>query len=178
MRPVTSDSDLPSEPPPPGGDRPVLAASRTAGHEPLVAPVHPRPGAALPAAAAVFSGNGVLTVGAILAMLYLGRPVLVPVTLAVVLSFAIAPVIRTLRRRFGMGHVLSVLVAVSALGVMVLALAGVIGVQTVQMASNAAQYEATVKTKVQALRALTVARMEPVWGAAERLTESLADRSA
>jgi predicted PurR-regulated permease PerM len=125
----------------------------------------------------MLSGHGVLTVGAILAMLYLGRPVLVPVTLAVVLSFAIAPVIRTLRRSLGMGHVLSVLVAVSALGVMVLALAAVIGVQTVQMASNAGQYEATVKAKMQALRTLTVARMEPVWGAAERLTESLADRS-
>lgn len=132
----------------------------------------------MPSASAVLSGNSVLTVGAILAMLYLGRPVLVPVTLAVVLSFAVAPVIRSLRRHLGMGHVLSVLVAVSALGVILLALAGVIGVQTVQIASNAAQYEATVKTKVQALRALTVARMEPVWGAAERLTASLTDRSA
>jgi predicted PurR-regulated permease PerM len=148
------------------------------GHEPLIPPAHPRPRAATPSVSAVLSGNGVLTVSAILAMLYLGRPVLVPVTLAVVLSFAVAPVIRSLRRRLGMGHVLSVLVAVSALGVMLLALAGVIGVQTVQIASNTAQYEATVKTKVQALRALTVARMEPVWGAAERLTESLADRSA
>lgn len=118
------------------------------------------------------SSVGVLSIGAILAMLYLGRPVLVPVTLAVVLSFAIAPVIRALRH-LGLGHVMSVLAAVSALGIALLALATVIGVQTVQMASNASQYEATVKAKVQVLRGETVARMEPLWTAAERITDSL-----
>jgi len=126
-------------------------------------------------AASAFSGGmGVLVVAAILAMLYLGRAVLVPVTLAVLLSFAIAPAVRGLRR-VGFGHVSSVLVAVLALGAVLLALAGVIGIQTVQMASNAAQYEATIKNKVQTLRSLTIARMEPVWSAAERLTDSLQD---
>jgi predicted PurR-regulated permease PerM len=125
--------------------------------------------------ASAFSGGmGVLVLGAILAMLYLGRAVLVPVTLAVLLSFAIAPVVRWLRR-VGLGHVSSVLVAVLALGAVLLALAGVIGVQTLQMASNASQYEATIKNKVQTLRSLTIARMEPVWSAAERFTDSLDD---
>lgn len=155
---------------PPAGDAPAPPGEGGDAADTLLPPRAPRISPSLVAAPG--SGVGVLTVGAILAMLYLGRPVLVPVTLAVVLSFAIAPVIRTLRH-LGLGHVMSVLAAVSALGVLLLALAAVIGVQTVQMASNISQYEATVKAKVQVLRGETVARMEPLWSAAERLTDSL-----
>ncbi len=118
------------------------------------------------------SGIGLLTLAAILALLYFGRPILVPVMLAVLLSFAIAPVVRKLRQ-IGLGHVSSVLVAVLAAGAALLALAGVIGVQTVEMASNLSQYEATIKAKVETLRGLTVSSVRPVWGAAERLTSTL-----
>src|ERR1700751_1693511 len=81
MRQASSESDPPSEQSPPSSDRPVLAADRMPDQEPLIPPAHPRTGTTIPSASAVLSGNGVLTVGAILAMLYLGRPVLVPVTL-------------------------------------------------------------------------------------------------
>ena len=49
-----------------------------------------------------------------MALLYFGRDVLVPITLAVILSLLIAPLVRVLRR-IGFGHILSVLAAVLVL---------------------------------------------------------------
>lgn len=114
------------------------------------------------------SAIGVLAVAAILAMLYLGRAILMPVTLAVVLGFALAPLIRLLRRG-GLGHVTSVLAAVVSLGVVLVAVAGIVAVQTVQMASNAEVYETAIRTKATELRQVSMARLQPVWEAAGRI---------
>jgi predicted PurR-regulated permease PerM len=109
---------------------------------------------------------GVLAVAAILGLLYLGRAVLVPVTLAVVLSFAIGPFVRVLRR-FGLGHVSSVLGAVAATGLVVLALTGVIVMQALDMTSNLSAYQDTFRANLQMLRTETLARLEPTWEAAQ-----------
>lgn len=130
------------------------------------------------------SAIGVLAVAAILGMLYLGRAILMPVTLAVVLGFAMAPLIRLLRKG-GLGHVSSVLAAVLSLGVVLVAVAGIVAVQTVQMASNAEAYENAIRTKAMDLRQVSVDRMKPVWETAGRLMslgqadgDALASRSA
>ena len=107
---------------------------------------------------------------ACLALLYLGRPILVPITLAVVLSFALAPLVRVMRR-IGLGHVASVLVTVSAAGVVVAVLALVMGAQVLQMASSLSQYEATINHKVRELRRLTIAGLEPLRGVADRMLD-------
>jgi predicted PurR-regulated permease PerM len=127
----------------------------------------------LPAAAPRLA-LGVLAVAAILGLLYLGRAILVPVTLAVVLSFAIGPLVRALRQ-VGLGHVSSVLGAVAATGLIVLMLAGVIGVQAIQMASNFSGYQGTFKTNVQALRTAALVRLEPTWEAAEKMLDPLSN---
>lgn len=114
------------------------------------------------------SAIGVLAVAAILAMLYLGRAILMPVTLAVVLGFALAPLIRLLRRG-GLGHVTSVLAAVLSLGVVLVAVAGIVAVQTVQLASNAELYEDAIRTKAGELRQGSIARLQPAWEAAGRI---------
>lgn len=115
---------------------------------------------------------GVLGVAAILGLLYLGRAILVPVTLAVVLSFAIGPFVRALRK-LGLGHVSSVLGAVSVSGLVVLVLAGVIGFQAVQMASNLSEYQGTFKANLQALQSATLDRLAPTWEAAQRVLDPL-----
>src|SRR6266404_394749 len=51
---------------------------------------------------------GILAAAAIGAVMYLARDVLVPITLAVILSLLVAPLVRMLRR-FWLGHTLSVL---------------------------------------------------------------------
>jgi predicted PurR-regulated permease PerM len=107
---------------------------------------------------------------ACLALLYLGRPILVPITLAVVLSFALAPLVRVMRR-IGLGHVSSVLVTVSATGLVVAFLALVMGAQVLQMASSLSQYEATINHKVRELRRITIAGLEPLRGVADRMLD-------
>ena len=87
--------------------------------------------------------------------LYFAKEVLVPVTLAVLLSFVLAPLVTRLRR-FGLPRVPSVVVAVLlALGVIAF-LGGVIGTQVAQLASDAPQYVGTVERKIATVRDITL----------------------
>ncbi|HET9148429.1 MAG TPA: AI-2E family transporter [Acetobacteraceae bacterium] len=91
----------------------------------------------------------------VVATLYFGREVLVPVTLALLLSFLLAPLVGLLRR-LHLGRVPSVLLAVIfAIGVMVV-LGGVIGSQIGQLARNLPQYSTTIEKKVNSVRQYTV----------------------
>ncbi len=93
-----------------------------------------------------------LAVGVVLiAALYLGREVFVPLVLAVLLSFVLAPVVNLLRR-LHLGRVPSVIVAVLlALGV-IGGIGTVIGTQVAGLAGNLPQYQTTVQTKVAGLQ--------------------------
>ncbi|RAO77251.1 AI-2E family transporter [Dyella jiangningensis] len=99
----------------------------------------------------------------VLALLYVGREVLVPIVLALFLSLLMAPWVR-IYRRLGMGHGSSVLVAVLALVVIGGGLATVIGSQMVSMARSLPQYEATIHAKVQTLRTFTLAELQAMQG--------------
>ena len=91
------------------------------------------------------------------AALYFGREVLVPITLAVLLSFVLAPVVDLLRRLW-LGRVPAVLLAVLlALGA-ILFVGGLIGTQVAGLARDAPSYAATIERKVSAVRAYTVDR--------------------
>ena len=84
-----------------------------------------------------------------------------PITLAILLSFMLAP-LADLLRRIHLGSVLSALLAVLiALGV-VLALGGLIGSQIADLANDVPRYETTVHQKLNTLRALTVERLTAV----------------
>ena len=79
--------------------------------------------------------------------LYLAREVLIPITLAVLLSFVLAPLVGVLRR-IGLPRVPAVLLAVVvALGV-VLVLGGVIGTQVAQLAGDVPRYASTIEDKI------------------------------
>ena len=93
-----------------------------------------------------------LAVGVVLiAALYLGREVFIPLVLAVLLSFVLAPVVNLLRR-LHFGRVPSVIVAVLlALGV-IGGIGTVIGTQVAGLAGNLPQYQTTVQRKVAGLQ--------------------------
>ncbi|MBP1181801.1 AI-2E family transporter [Methylobacterium sp. PvR107] len=93
-----------------------------------------------------------LAVGVVLiAALYFGREVFVPLVLAVLLSFVLAPVVNLLRR-LRLGRILSVIVAVLlALGV-IGGIGTIIGTQVAGLAGNLPQYQATVQKKVAGLQ--------------------------
>ena len=98
------------------------------------------------------SGLGTLAVAVVVvAALYFGREIFVPIVLAILLSFVLTPLVNLLRR-LRLGRVLSVVAAVVlALGIM-LAIGGLIGNQVVDLATNLPRYQATVEQKVSNLR--------------------------
>ena len=112
---------------------------------------------------------GIIATAAVLALLYFARDVLVPVTLAVILSLLIAPLVRVLRR-IGLGQTLSVLAAVLVLAFSFAAVAGVIGSQFVRMAASLPQYQRTIEHKLAVLNDLTVGKFNELTGQARRLT--------
>ena len=118
--------------------------------------------------------GGIIATGTILALLYFGRDVLVPITLALILSLLLAPLVRRLRRQ-GVGPTLSVLLAVLTLALTFGTVAAVIGVQLVRMAASLPQYEETIQYKIATLNDLTVGRLNAFNGQAGRI---ISERSA
>jgi len=106
-------------------------------------------------AAAGVPGSGLqLLQGALLfaAVLYFARDLLIPLVLAVLLSFVLAPVARALRRV----HVprgASVLVAVVLAGALIAAMGALVGGQASALAENLPSYQATIMQKLSGLRA-------------------------
>ena len=94
----------------------------------------------------------------VVAILYFGREVLLPVVLALLLAFLLAPLVGLLRRA-RLGRVPSVLLGVVvALGIVV-ALGGVIGSQIAELTTDLPRYAATIETKVEKVRSYTVGRL-------------------
>ncbi|WP_336491179.1 AI-2E family transporter [Methylobacterium nigriterrae] len=98
--------------------------------------------------------RGLLTLAVgvvVIAALYFGREVFIPLVLAILLSFVLAPVVGFLRR-IHFGRVPSVIVAVLlALGI-ILGIGAVLGTQVASLAGNLPQYQATVQKKVSGLQ--------------------------
>src|SRR5689334_21721443 len=93
---------------------------------------------------------GIIAFATVLALLYVGRDVLVPFTVALMLGLLIAPLVRRFRH-IGLGQTASVLVSVLTLAVVVAAAAGVLGTQILRMAASFPQYEKTIQQKLQNL---------------------------
>lgn len=100
-----------------------------------------------------------LAVGVVIvAALYFAREVLVPITLAVLLSFVLAPLVALLRR-IHVPQALSVLAAVIiGLGV-IGGLGAVIGMQVAALASDVPKYASTIETKVQTVQSFAFNRI-------------------
>jgi predicted PurR-regulated permease PerM len=114
--------------------------------------------------------SGVLAFAMILALLYFGRDVLIPFTLALVLSLLLAPLVRALKR-VGLGQAPAVLLAVLALALAVAATAVVLGTQVLRMAASLPQYQETIQQKLQNLDELTVGRLNTLTSEASGLIQ-------
>ncbi len=110
----------------------------------------------------------------VVVILYFGKEVLVPVTLALLLSFLLAPLVGLLRR-LHLGRVPSVLLAVViAIGVMI-ALGGVIGTQITQLARRLPEYSTTIEHKVNTVKTYAlheVSSLSTVLGRAQTNTKA------
>ena len=103
----------------------------------------------------------------IVAALYIGRDVFMPIAVAVLLSFMLAPVVRLLRRWY-----VPRVAAVILVGILTLAtlcgLGVLIGVQVAQLASDLPHYQTTLRQKIQSLRGVAAGD-----GTLERATDVL-----
>lgn len=107
----------------------------------------------LPRARGVSPGaTGTIIIGAItVAALYFGREVLVPIALAFLLSFVLAPLVRLLRR-LRVGHAPSVLIAVLLAFLVISGIATLIGSQVAELAGNLGLYKSTITRKIESLQ--------------------------
>lgn len=93
----------------------------------------------------------------VIAGLYFAREILIPITLAILLSFLLAPLVGLLRQL--LPRVVSVLLAVVlALGVIV-AMGGVIGMQVASLAPNVPKYAETVEGKISTVQSYAVGHL-------------------
>jgi predicted PurR-regulated permease PerM len=107
----------------------------------------------------------VIVVGA----LYLGSEILIPLALAILLSFMLAPIVIRLRR-WRLGRIPSVLIVVVLVFTALLGLASVVGTQIVDLATNLPRYEWNLRSKI---RDLSIAI--PSGGVVEQTSEMLRD---
>ncbi|MGI4984098.1 MAG: AI-2E family transporter [Janthinobacterium lividum] len=101
--------------------------------------------------------TSIITGVVIVCALYFGRDVLIPIILAVLLSFLVAPLVGILRR-FHFGQVPSVIVAVFATLGVIVSIGVLIGLQVVQLSSDLPHYQRAVEHKIQNLERHTVGR--------------------
>jgi predicted PurR-regulated permease PerM len=114
---------------------------------------------------------GIIAFATVLALLYLGRDVLIPFTTALILSLLIAPLVRRLRR-IGLGQTASVLVAVFSATLVIAAAAGVLGTQILRMAESLPLYERTIQQKLHKVDEVTVGRLNALTSEASRLLDT------
>ena len=98
------------------------------------------------------SSLGILTIGVVaIAALYFAREVFVPLALAILLSFALGPLVALLRR-WHFGSVPSVIAAVLLAFLVILGVVALIGGQITHLAENLPQYHSNIKGKIHSLR--------------------------
>jgi predicted PurR-regulated permease PerM len=136
----------------------------------MVKPAPPRPQP--PAVAAVAPMSPTATVAILVVVvgaLYVGSEILIPLALAILLSFALAPIAIRLRR-WGLGRIPSVLVVVLLLLVALLGLGSIVATQVADLATNLPTYEWNLRTKIRELRIAV-----PSGGVVERTSDMLQD---
>jgi predicted PurR-regulated permease PerM len=87
----------------------------------------------------------------IVGILYFGREIFVPIALAILLSFVLAPLVRLLQR-WHMPRALAVVAVVLLAFTSIFALGGVIAAQVAELAGELPRYQYTMREKIKSLR--------------------------
>jgi predicted PurR-regulated permease PerM len=119
------------------------------------------PAARIQAASAAFGIEGLITFGvAVIAVacLYFASAVLIPITLAILLSFLVAPLADALAR-LRLGHVASVCAAVLISVSVIALLCALIATQLTDLAAGMPRYQATIEHKLDTVHSLTIGRL-------------------
>ncbi|WP_168790421.1 AI-2E family transporter [Paraburkholderia aromaticivorans] len=121
-----------------------------------------RPAARIQAPATAFGLDNLiaLAVGVtVVACLYFASAVLIPMTLAILLSFLVAPLANALMR-LRLGHVASVFAAVVISVSVIVMLGAVIATQLSDLAAGMPRYQATIEQKMETAHSLTIGKLD------------------
>jgi predicted PurR-regulated permease PerM len=97
----------------------------------------------------------ILTAGVVVAFLYFARDIVVPTTLAVLLSFLLAPAVRGLRR-LGMGRVAAVSFTVLVAFLAMLGFAAIVVQEASSLAEQIPEYRYNIEGKVRSLKEVSL----------------------
>ncbi len=97
----------------------------------------------------------------VVAALYLAKEVLIPITLAVLLSFVLAPLVEFLSD-WRVPRVPSVLLAVLLAFGVIVSLGSVIGIQVATLAEDLPRYQTTIQHKIEAIRGEGLAHVNAI----------------
>ena len=111
------------------------------------------------------AGGIVLAIGG----LYFGRDIFIPFALAILLSFALTPLVNWLRR-LKLPRIAAVLIAVTLAFILIGGIGFVVGRQIVQLASNLPTYQTTITQKIRSLQ-----QTAPGGGIVEKVTTTIED---
>lgn len=118
---------------------------------------------------------GLLCITLIGVILAWAKTVLIPIALAIFLTFILSPLVTRLDR-WGLGRVPAVLVVVVAVGIFLAGLFGIVGSQLYSLANDLPNYQANIRDKIAALRASgeggAVEKVRTTIEGAARATES------
>lgn len=137
------------------GETQLREAPASPGSAPSPAQVSPPSGPDL--ATLVMIVLGVVVIAA----LYLAREVLIPITLAILLSFVLGPVVGLLRRIY-LPRLAAVLLAVVFALTIIGSLGSVIGVQIASLAPEVPRYASTIGEKVNTVQSVAVGQLSRV----------------
>jgi predicted PurR-regulated permease PerM len=124
----------------------------------------------LPARALPNAVVGLVGTTTVLALLYFGRDVLIPITLAFIFSFLIAPFVRALRH-IGFGPTLSVCAGVLVVTLTLGSIGAVLVSQVTRMGASLPLYQDTIAAKIEVLNDLTRGSLDSLGGPAGQLIE-------
>ena len=131
--------------------------------------VWPRPIAVGPVAPPASATATLAVLVVVVGALYIGRDILIPLALAILLSFMLAPIVTRLRR-WGLARIPSVIAVVVLLFVVLLGLGSIVASQIVHLAEHLPRYEWNLRAKI---RDLPIAL--PSGGVVERTADMLRD---
>lgn len=115
-----------------------------------------------------------VTIVGVTAILYLGRDVLMPLAVALLLTFALAPIVSFLRRR-GAPKALAIITTVAIAFALIALLGFVLAAQVNSLAQNIPLYQTNIVEKVRSLRDIGggSSLIEHITGAVERVGREL-----
>jgi predicted PurR-regulated permease PerM len=112
----------------------------------------------------------IIAAGIILALLYVGRPILIPLALAILLSLLLWPAVRAMRR-IGLGRVPAVLLSVLVFALSGAAVAAILATQVLRVGASIPRYEGVIEHKLGTLDRAMFGRLGALAIAGERLLE-------